>query len=284
MLTVLEAINKSADYLAAKKIESPRTNAELLLASILNCKRLDLYMMFDRPLGESEISKYREYLRRRSDFEPLQYILGKVEFYGLELMVNPDVLIPRPETELLVEAVINKMATINYPKILDIGTGSGNIAIALAANLPDAEIASLDVSESCIEIAKRNSESLHLRERINFRCKDIFTMKEGEYWNYDVIVSNPPYVSKIDYQKLQKEIIDYEPDFAVTDFSDGYRFFKKIILLSKNILKSGGYLFFEIAEGQSGKVKNIFLENGLRNISVLKDYQGISRIISAVNS
>jgi len=284
MLTVLEAINKSADYLASKKIESPRANAELFLASILNCKRLDLYMMFDRPLSETEMSKYREYLKRRSNFEPLQYIIGKVEFYGLELMINPEVLIPRPETELLVEAVINQVSKSNITKILDIGTGSGNIAIALAANLPDVSLTAIDISESSIKIAKRNSELLHLEERISFYCSDILKMNETDYTEFDVVVSNPPYVSAIEYKDLQKEIKDYEPDFAVTDFSDGYKFYERIILLSKNILKSGGHLFFELAEGQSGNVKNIFLQHGFRNISVIRDYQGINRIINAVNN
>ncbi|HEY6436691.1 MAG TPA: HemK/PrmC family methyltransferase, partial [Ignavibacteriaceae bacterium] len=135
MITVIESIKLSTDFLAGKGIESPRTNAELLLADIINCKRLDLYLLFDRPLSEVELQHYREYIKRRSSFEPLQYILGKVEFYGLELNVNKSVLIPRPETEILIENIINQFSNEKNLKILDIGCGSGNISIALAVQL-----------------------------------------------------------------------------------------------------------------------------------------------------
>lgn len=283
MLTVLEAINMSTDYLAKKNIESARTNAELFLSSILNCKRLDLYMMYDRPLTETELIKYREYLRRRSNFEPLQYIIGKVEFYGLELKLCRDVLIPRPETELLVETVIDNVTKDDKIKILDIGTGSGNIAIALAANLPESELIAVDLSEKAIELANENAKINQLESRISFECKDINSLDEDKYTDFDLIVSNPPYVSASDYKTLQKEIRNYEPDFAVTDFSDGLQFYRRIISISRTILIAGGQLFFELAEGQSGKVKNLLLENGYRNIMIVKDYQGINRIIGATS-
>jgi release factor glutamine methyltransferase len=135
MLAVLEAINKSTEYLDGKGIESARMNAELLLADILKCKRLDLYLMYDRPLKNDELNRYREFVRRRSTFEPLQYITGTVEFYGLELNITPAVLIPRPETEFLVESVISSVNKEDKLQILDIGSGSGNISCALAVNL-----------------------------------------------------------------------------------------------------------------------------------------------------
>ena len=165
MITVLESINLSTQYLSEKGIESPRTNAELLLANIIGCKRLELYLSFDRPLGETELQKYREQIKRRGRFEPLQYITGKVEFYGLELKVNPSVLIPRPETELLVENILNQFSKEKEPIILDIGCGSGNIAIALAANLPAAKITSTDVSAEALKVAEENSERHNVSEQ-----------------------------------------------------------------------------------------------------------------------
>ncbi len=155
MLTVLEAINLSSEYLKKKGIESPRFNAEMLLAHILNFKRLNLYLAFDKPLKDEELSEYRELLKRRSRFEPLQYILGSIEFFGLKFKVNSSALIPRPETEILVETIIEFNG--NYPaEILDIGTGSGNIAVSLAKNLPQLNITAIDINKGAINLADEN--------------------------------------------------------------------------------------------------------------------------------
>ena len=153
MITVLESINLSSDYLKNKGIESPRINAELLLAHVLNCKRLNLYLSFEKPLSEEEIIKYKELLKRRIKFEPLQYIIGKVEFYGIDFMVNPSVLIPRQETEILVETIIRQYDKYDTLRILDIGTGSGNIAVSLAKNLDNSFITGIDISEDALKIA-----------------------------------------------------------------------------------------------------------------------------------
>ncbi len=279
MLTVLEAINKSVDYLAKKEIDSPRINAELFLASILNCKRLDLYMMYDRPLSSEEIKKYREFLKRRSSFEPLQYIIGKVEFYGLEFKIAPSVLIPRPETEILVDTVLKNTNDKVPLTILDIGTGSGNIAIAIAKNLPSAKITAIDISEKSINIAKENAAYFKLNNQVLFQVDDIFKLKEENYTDYDIVVSNPPYVSKNEYLKLQNEIKNYEPDFAVTDFSDGFKYFRQIIKVAKKILKIGGILLLEMADGQVNTVKDILINNNFNNILVTKDYSGVERVI-----
>ena len=158
MLTVLEAINKSTGYLKDKGIESPRINAELLLSHILKCKRLNLYLSFDRPLTDEETDEYRELLKRRSKFEPLQYIVGSVEFFGLDFEINPKVLIPRPETELLVETIIDSLKEKESLTVLDIGTGSGNIAVALAKNLPDVRVKAIDISSDALKLAEKNSE------------------------------------------------------------------------------------------------------------------------------
>jgi release factor glutamine methyltransferase len=282
MLTVLEVINSSTEYLDRKGIESARTNAELMLADVLHCKRLDLYLMYDRPLSESELNEYRQYLKRRSVYEPLQYITGKVEFYGLDFIITPSVLIPRPETEILVESVINSITTDSEIKILDIGCGCGNIGIAIAANLPNVKVIGIDISEEAISIAQENTVKHNLQNRVNFRYLDILNTSAEKLSIYDIVVSNPPYVSKLDYETLQKEIRNFEPEIAVTDISDGFSFYDSITPLAKQILNKPGKLFFELGQGQSVQVKKILVENGFEKISIIQDYGKIDRVISGV--
>ena len=280
MLTVLDVLNKATEFLNSKGIDSARLNAELLLANILNCKRLDLYLMYDKPLKQDELDLFREYLKRRSTFEPFQYIIGKVEFYGLELKISNDVLIPRPETEILVETIINSYNKRRELNILDIGCGSGNISIALGVNLNNANVTGIDISKEAIELAQENTQRHNCSDRVSFIKEDILKAHENEYSGFDIIVSNPPYVSEKDYANVQLEIKNYEPDFAVTDFADGYKFYVKIIYLAQHILKPHGRLFFEIAQGQSEKVKELLKQSNFQNISINKDYREIDRVIS----
>ncbi len=278
LLTVLESVKLSEEYLRKKGVQEPRANAELLLADILHCKRLDLYLMFDRPLSENEIKKYREYLSRRANFEPLQYILGKVEFYGMSFKVTKDVLIPRPETELLVGEIITSAKTINDKvKILDVGTGSGNIAIALQKNLKNAEVCGADVSAKALEVARENARLNSVG--VEFKQADVFDENIFELGKFDLIVSNPPYVAKEKIDSLQEEIKNYEPIIAVTDNADGYSFFRRIADISLKILNPNGMLFFEISEGQEHEVENILNERGFKNIKTIKDFNGLARII-----
>jgi len=279
MITVLESIKLSTDFLAGKGIESPRTNAELMLADIIECKRLDLYLLFDRPLNEIELQRYREYIKRRSGFEPLQYILGKVEFYGLELKVNKSVLIPRPETELLVENIINQFSKEKNLKILDIGCGSGNISIALAVHLDSTDIMTTDICEEALQLAQTNAEKHNVSNRIKFIHHDILKNDLNNFPMFDIIVSNPPYVSKESFSSLQREIKNFEPRNAVTDEDDGYTFYKTIANKASTRLTANGKLFFEIALGQSDEVRRILDQNHFINIKVIKDYQKIDRIV-----
>lgn len=279
MITVLESIKLSTDFLAGKGIESPRTNAELLLADIIECKRLDLYLLFDRPLSRVEIDRYREFIKRRGKFEPLQYILGKIEFYGLELIVNKSVLIPRPETEILVENIINQFSNEENLKILDVGCGSGNISIALAVHLVSADILTTDISEEALQLAQVNAEKNNVSNRIKFLNHDILKNDLNNFQMFDIIVSNPPYVSNENFSSLQREIKDFEPRTAVTDESDGYTFYRTIANKASTKLIAKGKLFFEIAQGQSDEVIKIMIENHFMNIKVIKDYQKIDRIV-----
>lgn len=278
MLTILNAVNLSAEYLEKKGIEDSKRNAELLLCKILNCNRLYLYLNFDRPLAEDEINAYRVLIKRRAGREPLQYITGKVEFYGLELIVNNSVLIPRPETEILVEIIVKENKETGK-KILDIGTGSGNIAIALAVNLPDAEITALDNSNDALSVAEQNSVLNKCRDRIQFLNRDIFSDIPADS-EYDIIVSNPPYVSKTDFNDLQPELRIYEPRTALSDESDGLSFYKRIVEMSEQILNEKGKIYFEMGQGQCLKVKELLLEYGYSDLKISKDYQNIERIIS----
>jgi release factor glutamine methyltransferase len=279
MLTVLESIKLSTEYLQNKEIESPRINAELLLASILKSKRLDLYLKFDQPLKEDEIKIYREYIRRRGKFEPLQYITGSVEFYGLEFKVNKSVLIPRQETEILVETIISCIKEKEDINILDIGTGSGNIAISLAKNLPGAKISAIDKSPEALDTAKENAKLNSVEEQIDFINENIMNENNYSAKRYDVVVSNPPYVSIDEFPKLQPELKVYEPRIALTDEDDGFTFFKIISSKTKSILKEKGKLFFEVGKDQYKQVEEILRENNFQNITIKKDYLNIERVI-----
>lgn len=283
MLTVLESLKLSTTFLENKGIESARMNAELLLSHILECKRLDLYLRFDQPLKPNETNIYREYISRRGNFEPFQYIVGEVEFCGLKFFVDKNVLIPRQETEILIETILENTSKTDELKILDIGSGSGNIPISLAVNLPLSKVISIDISAEAIFVAEKNRELHDLKSRIGFIKTDILTNNLDKYLNtFDVIVSNPPYVNKQEFATLQKEIVDYEPEIAVTDNCDGYKFYKAISEKSRTLLKENGMLFFEIGQGQAEDVKQIMLKNEFENITIRKDYSGIDRVVFGV--
>ncbi len=282
MLTVLDAINLTTDYFTKKQIESPRLNAELILSSVLELKRLDLYLQFERPLNQIEKTKYRDLLKRRSEGEPIQYLLGFTEFYGEKFLVNRNVLIPRPETELLVEKIISENFTLEEIRILDIGTGSGNIPIIIKKNIPNAEITSIDISENAIEIARKNEEIILKTNKINFLNLDIFDEEKlKSLGKYDIIVSNPPYVSEDEYPNLQIEIVNYEPKNAITDGKDGIEFYRQIEKRCMNLLNGNGKIYLEIGKDQENSILNLFDDEYFDKEKV-KDYSGIYRILKLV--
>lgn len=278
MITVLEAIKLSTEYLEKKQVESPRTNAEILLADILHCKRLDLYLSFDKPLSENELNLYRESIKQRAMRIPLQYILGYVEFFGLKINVNQNVLIPRPETELLVEKIINDFKSIKNLRILDIGSGSGNISLSLAKNLENSFVTGIDISDKAIEVAIDNAIKNSVAN-VEFKLLDIMTEEIFNQGKFDLIVSNPPYVSKNDYQTLEPELKVHEPRVALTDNADGLTFYNRIITIAKNILKQPGYLYFEIGKDQHEIIYGLMNQQNFNNIKIQKDYSGIERMI-----
>jgi release factor glutamine methyltransferase len=279
MITVLEAIKLSTVYLDNKKVESARANAEILLAEVLSCKRLELYLSFDKPLKEDELNLYREYIKKRGMRIPVQYIIGNVDFFGLKLIVNESVLIPRPETELLVEQVIKDYSIKENIKILDIGAGSGNISIALSKNLKKSEVLGIDISEKALELAKQNAAKNFATNNIVFKKFDIMVDEILELGKFDFIVSNPPYVSLSDYKNLEPELKDYEPIEALTDNADGLSFYRKIISSSNILLNKSGKVYFEIGKDQHKKILKLMSEAGFVNTNIVKDYSGIERII-----
>lgn len=279
-MTVLESIKLATNFLQKYKIEKPRLNAELLLADILRCKRLELYIYFDKPLTDEEINNYREFIIRRSKNEPIQYITGKAYFYGMEFFVDKNVLIPRPETELLVEEILINTSNKIY-KILDIGTGSGNIAIVLGSKLMNSIIHSIDVSQGALKVAEKNIAK-HKITNVKLFNIDIFHDNIHES-DYDIIVSNPPYLSEKNKDSIPMEVKNYEPEIALF-VEHETKFYEKIVDLSNHILKIGGSLYFEIDPNISEQIYNLMEKNNFIDIVIKKDYSNMDRIIYGVKT
>ncbi|MDD4980354.1 MAG: peptide chain release factor N(5)-glutamine methyltransferase [Candidatus Omnitrophica bacterium] len=259
--------------------------AELLFTDILNCDRLSLYVNKDLSLDKISSSLVSAALKRRIKSEPIQYILGKAEFMGLQFKVTPDVLIPRPETEILVETAIKLVSGVRCQvsgvNILDLGTGSGCIAVSLAKFLPEAEIHATDISESALEIARANARLNRVDNSISFFQSDLLTAYSLELTAYDIIVSNPPYVPTQEIDTLQPEI-QYEPRIALDGGEEGLDFYRRIIQDAPGYLKEGGFLIMEAGFGQKDAIKNVFQKSGFfKVIEWIKDYNNIDRVVVA---
>jgi release factor glutamine methyltransferase len=277
---ILPLIEWGTGYLGDRGFEDARLNIELLLSYTLKLDRIHLYTNFDRPLAPTELAVFKSVLQRRLRHEPLQYILGETEFMGIPLFVTPSVLIPRPETEELVQAAVDSMKTFNKRpvEILDIGTGSGNIPIALERYSSGSSITSIDVSPEALAVAARNVERNNC-SRITLKEEDVFgECLPGQL--FDMIVANPPYISEKEFKTLEPEVKDYEPKIATTDSGDGFRFIRRIAELSVQRLGNEGMLLLEIAYNQCDDAKRIARECGLEEVKVFKDLGGNDRILS----
>jgi release factor glutamine methyltransferase len=272
-----ELLRKSIEYLEKHEVQNAKIDAEYIFAHVLGVSRGTLTMNFDKKIEEDKIARIRELLKLRGkERRPLQYLLGEWEFYGRPFKVDERVLIPRPDTEILVEQCKTLMLEIEKPKILDIGTGSGAIAITLAKELPESEVLAVDISSEALEVAVLNRE-LNGATNLKFLRSDLFTnIKDG---GYDLIVSNPPYIPQEEYDTLMPEVKGFEPRNALTDNGDGYYFYRKISEEAKKFLKGGGYLAFEIGYNQAEKVGKLISDNGLELIGVIKDYGGNDRVV-----
>jgi release factor glutamine methyltransferase len=274
-LRILDLLKSAEKQLRAAGIESAPREAEWLLAAILKTDRANLYLMRERHLQKSEQTQLDALLQRRLRREPLQYILGSCEFYGFELVVTSAVLIPRPETELLVEKVVELAATFDSPRIIDLGTGSGCIAVALAKLIANAHVIATDVSTAALEIAQANAKKLGVAERIEFRLADMAKLNSDE--KFDLVVSNPPYVLETERPSLQPEVRDWEPAEALYVKDDGLKFYRCIINYCKDHLRSGGWVACEMASQRSTAIEKLFRVAGFHEVQIINDLAGFER-------
>jgi release factor glutamine methyltransferase len=278
-VTVLEVLQNTAAYFAKKQVEHPRLNIEHLLADALGKKRIELYLEFDRPLSERELEPLREKVRRRADGEPLQHLLGHWDFLGRRFKTDRRALIPRSETEFLVETVLKKLA-IGEPKatrLVDVGTGSGILAITLALEKPELEIVAVDISDDALALARENAERLGVPDRIAFYRSDLLDRIDGPFhW----IVANLPYIPTADIPGLQREV-QFDPVLALDGGEDGLTIIKRLIESIPGKLASNGLVALELGQGQAERIGNFLARQNYRDISIMKDYQGIERILIA---
>lgn len=281
-MNIKELLNRSDQFLAERGIESSRLDAEVLMADLLDMERINLYVKYDYPLKTKEVNLYRKMIKKRAKRVPVAYITEKKEFMSLEFKVKEGVLIPRPDTENLVEAVIDycQQNGIQSPQIIDVGTGSGAIAISLAHYLPESKVVGVDLSPSALKIARQNMEKHELSQRMSILKSDL--LKEfikREIKGIDIIVSNPPYISQAEMEELPPEV-KKEPKTALEAGEDGLDYYRRLIPQAAEVLKKGGKIFLEIGYKQAAAVKNLFDEKW-SDIKVKKDYSENDRIVSA---
>jgi len=278
-----QAVDAAYDFFIQNDVPSPRLNAELLLMFVLGRDRAYLYAYPERPLTAEEQSRYDEVVQERARGCPTQYITGHQEFWGLDFIVSAAVLIPRPETEHVVETVLELVKQHNLRgklRLIDVGTGSGCIAMALASELPQAEIHACDISEDALEVARANAARLGLEKRVQFRHSDLLVAYTGE--QFDFVISNPPYVGESEADKVQKQVREFEPKAAVFSGWEGMDIYKRLIPQAHEALKSDGWLVMEIGFSTEAKVKDLLA--GWMNVETTTDLQGIPRVVAAKKS
>ncbi len=279
--TLINALSEAKQFLEKKRIEHPRLNAELLLGKVLDLTRIELYTNFERPLRAEELQVYREFLNRRAGQEPLQYITGETEFMSLPFRVDPRVLVPRPETEILVEEALSLLPENGIAEVLDIGTGSGCIAVSLAYYRPAIRVTAVDVSSEALEVARSNARLHQAEERIRFYqmdllSEDFLNKVEGPF---DLVVSNPPYIRKDEWDELPREVREFEPVTALCDGGDGLLFYRALAGKADALLKKGGRLLVEVGYRQATDVGTILREASFNYHKVVPDLNEIERVI-----
>jgi release factor glutamine methyltransferase len=280
MLTVLDIIKRTTEFFAGKGIESPRLNAELLIGHALERKRMQLYMEFERPLTEPELEKIRPLVRRRAQHEPVQYILGETEFASLKLKVDPRVLIPRPETEQLIELTIAACAATPPLRILDLGTGSGAIALALAHAFPNALVTAIDTSNDALVLAGENAAINGLTERVTWLRSDWFSALPEAV--FDLVVSNPPYLSTDETAQTAPEVRLFEPTAALTSSENGLADLRRIIEGAPRFLRAGGLLALETGIAHHLTLVDLLAAAGFARVETKRDLTGRDRFVLAV--
>lgn len=280
--TVLDVVRKSTDFLDKKGVESPRLNAEWLIAHVLGLGRMELYLQFDRPLIDEELEQMRALVARRGKREPLQYVQGQTQFHDLTLKCDRRALIPRPETEQLVELVKESGPEIDQDiRILDLGTGTGAIALALAMHFPRSQVVATDASQDALDLASENALLCGLQNRVEFRLSDWFT-NLGEAVAFDLIVSNPPYLTDQELTDAETEVKDFEPKSALVANDEGMTDLRSIINGAIPLLKDSGSLWLETGIAQRDALLDSCRRAGYANSEGLDDWSGRSRFIRAI--
>jgi len=279
MLTLLEIVRRTTDYFAKHGIESSRLNAELVVAHALGLGRMQLYLQFERPLGDAQLEGIRSLVRRRGRREPLAYVLGTAAFCDLTLAVDKRVLVPRPETEQLVELIKDSLS-VPPARIIDLGTGSGALALALASLFPEAEVLAVDASEDALNVARTNAERGGLAARVELRKSNWFSGC-ADSDRFDVVVSNPPYLTEAEWASAQPEVREHEPREALVASDDGCADLLSIIGAAPRWLSRGGMLFLETGIDQHPRLLAAMAAAGLREACSHRDWSGRDRFVSA---
>jgi release factor glutamine methyltransferase len=281
--TVLKTLSWTQDYLRGKGIPNPRLEGELLLSHVLGCDRVGLYLRHDMMLSPDELTNFGGVLRRRASGEPLPYITGYQEFWSIRFKVNSHVLIPRPETETLVEEALRLIEAEGWagPRILEAGTGCGAIAIAIARTVPSARIVATEVSWGALTLARENALAQAVETRVHFVQGDVFSfIRCRRGGDFDLVVSNPPYVKTEDIENLQREIRDFEPRGAIDGGSDGLHFHRQLLAEGLPRLRPGGWLVIEIGNDQrEGLLRLAEKEGGFKRVRIVQDYSGRNRTL-----
>jgi len=279
MRNIFEILKESTEILTQSGVVEPRREAHSLLAFALKKDKTFLIAHPEYGLAESEANYFQNILTRRASREPFQYITGVQEFYGLDFEVTKDVLIPRPETEMIVENALEILQNSDNPRFCEVGTGSGCISISILHNLSNATAIGLDISEKALAITRSNAEKHNVLNRLELKQSDIFNSLNDE--KFELIVSNPPYISSEDFADLQIEVIAFEPQIALTDSQNGLTIIEKIVKDAPDFLKSEGFLLMEIGFNQSETVEKMFSSEIWQSVVVLPDLQGIPRMVKA---
>ena len=280
MPSISEIIQETSETLKQSGISQPLSEAKSLLCLAIEKDRAFLIAHSEYELTNAEIETFRKFVRRRKNREPFQYISGKQEFWGLDFIVSPDVLIPRPETELIVENALEVLQELEKPKFCEVGIGSGCIAVSTLHSLEKVNAIGLDISEDAIKTAKKNAEQNDVLDRLELRISDVFDSLEVDE-SFNLIVSNPPYIPSEDMLTLQSEVRDFDPHIALTDGKDGLSIIEEIIDVSPKHLEPNGFLLMEIGIHQSDKVRKMFDLEIWQNLSFVDDLQGIPRMVKA---
>ena len=283
---IQKLLNWVTEYLTGKGVESPRLSAELLLSHVTGLRRIELYTQFNKLVDKQQLDKLHDLVERAGKHEPVAYLVGKTEFYSMELNVAPDCMIPRPETELLVQRAIEFLRTREgIQHVCDLCTGSGCIAVGIAKNFPNARIIATDICDAALSVAAANIEKYQLKDRIELLAGDLFepVIPQLDVGRFDLIVSNPPYVSSDEYEKLEKNVKDYEPKLALYAGVDGLDIYRRIIEKADDYLKPDAALMLEIGYAQGPAIKELLEQADVfTEIKVEKDFHDNDRVVTAL--